>query len=188
MSWEIVTNPFYRDPANIPQYAAVGQITKLKTEVSIGGSVVIGSDSLDLNVTSAWDQTIIWFMYLDPNGGADPYEAESFDVPFSFAIRRRNGKIRLNSKSAGRAWNSPVRDVDLSDWFQRPNPRIRVDVKESDYEVFIDGRKFQTWPKTFGNKNFTHIRYLSYPEDVNPALSRALTVTTYTSIDQVPSV
>lgn len=191
MSWEPIITPFYRDlntPENNVLYATINQITRLNTEVSIGGSVVLESASLNLNVPSSVDSTGISFMYLDPSGGADPYDEENYDVLLSFSIRRRNRQIRLNSKPAHHGWNSPPINVPLSNWFQRPNPRIRVDIRDSDYEVFIDGRNFRTLQKTLGNKNITHIQYWWTPESVEPALSCALTVMTYTSTNQVPSV
>lgn len=191
MSWETVINTFYRDlnnPANNALYAFFNQITTLDTEVSIGGSVVLESAILNLDVPSGGDYTLISFMSLDPSGDADPNNYDHYDVLLAFYIRPRSRQIRLTTKPARRGFNTPARRVPLANWFQRPNPRIRVDVRESDYEVFIDGRNFQTWPKVFGNKNITHIQYTWEPESDEPALSRALTVSTYTSTDQVPSV
>jgi hypothetical protein len=188
-------NPFYRGvntegnnaQNNNIQYLAIDQITKLNTEVSIGGSIVLKSPSLDLTMPSSVDSTGVSFMYFDASSGAEPYDEENYDVVLSFSIRRRSRRIRLNSKPKRGGWHYPD-DVLIDNWFQRPNPQIWVDVRQNDFEVFIDGNRFRTLQKRLGNKNITHVQYWWYPESIEPALSCAIIATTYMSTNQVPPV
>lgn len=169
------------------QYLAWDKIIKLHREVGIGGSIVVESSSLDLTVPNGVDYTKISFMYFDESSGADPHDEENYDVLLSLSIRRRNRIIRLSHKPANGGWQRQE-EVPLDHWLQRPNPLIRVDVRGSDYEIFIDGKPFRTRYKALGNKNITHVQYWSYPDSLPPALSRALAVMTYQSTNDLPAV
>ncbi len=169
-------------------YLPYDQIIKFKTEVSTGGSIVFQSPYLNLDASNQTDSTGISLLYFDNSSSQDPHNEENYHVLLSFSIRRKDRKIRLNSRPARGAWHNQT-DTSLDGWFQGANAHIRVDVRQNDYSVFIDGRSFGTRNKRLGQLNVTHVQYWSYPESMPPALAlRAISATTYnSSIDVITS-
>lgn len=169
-------------------YLPYDQSIKLKTEVGTGGSVVFQSSYLNLDAGNHTDSTGISLLYLDEGSGQDPNDEENYHFLLTFSIRRRERSIWLNSKPAHGGWHNQT-VIPFQGWFQGSNVRIRVDVRQNDYAVFIDGRSFGTRNKNLGQLNVTHVQYWSYPESMPPALSpRAVSVTTYRSSNEVPAI
>lgn len=169
-------------------YLPYDQSIKLKTEVSTGGSIVFQSSYLNLDASNRTDSTGISLLYFDESSGQDPNDEENYQFLFTFSIRRRERSIWLNSKPAHGGWHNQT-VIPLQDWFQGTNVHIRVDVRQNDYSVFIDGRSFRTRNKNLGQLNVTHVQYWSYPVSMPPALApRAISVTTYRSSNEVPAI
>lgn len=159
-------------------YLPYDQIIKFKTEISTGGSIVFQSPYLNLDASNQTDSTGISLLYFDKSSGQDPNNEENHHVLLSFSIRRKDRKIRLNSRPARGAWHKET-DISLHGWFQGTNVRIRVDVRQNDYSVFINGKSLETRSKRLGQLNVTHVQYWSYPGSMPPALApRAISVTT----------
>ncbi|KAI1120171.1 tyrosinase [Nemania abortiva] len=160
----------------------VGKINKLKATVDAGGSIVFSSPSMNLKKPAGDYGTGIALLNWDPNSKADPLDTENYDILLSFVIKSKRESVQLNHKLAGKGYNV-TDEFKPSPWFSE-NPKIRVDIKEGTFEIYIDGRNVRSYKRDI-RKGVTHVHYYSTPSRAEPAMARQITANTYQSTASV---
>ncbi|EGC49733.1 tyrosinase [Histoplasma capsulatum var. duboisii H88] len=171
----------------ITNHVSFDNITQLEEAVPVGGSLVISSSHLNPDIPSRENLTGISLANVDPRS-SNANNHESYDIPVCIIINSRRNLLSYTSKHAGRGF-SALTDLQLpqSQWFQKDNPCIRVDVGADDFVVYVDGRKIQAVERTIKSGNITHVRYWT-SNNKAPALANDITVTTYKQASMIQSV
>ncbi|KAI1177287.1 tyrosinase [Nemania sp. FL0916] len=154
----------------------VAKINKLSEEVSTGGSIVFKSPSMNLQKPTRDNGTGIALLYWDPSSKADPLDTENYDILMSMVIRNKRGVVQCNYKPAGKGYNV-ISEFSPSPWFSS-NPQLRVDIKDSQFDIYVDGRKAYSYNREI-KKNVTHVHYYTAPSRAEPVMAREITANTY---------
>ncbi|KAI0877194.1 tyrosinase [Hypoxylon argillaceum] len=161
----------------------VSKINKLSKEVSAGGSIVFTSPSMNLKKPAGDYGTGIALLNWDPNSTADALDTENYDILLSIVIKSRRGLVQCNHKLAGKGYNL-ISEFTPSPWFSE-RPKIRVDIKEDQLEIYVDGRKVHSYNRAI-KKGVTHVHYYSTPSRAEPVMAREITANTYDNTATVP--
>ena len=156
-------------------------IVKLGEQVPAGGSIVAKSPYMNEPDPDAPTVTGISLMYLDESSGADTHDRENYDISLNLAIRPDIGLIIGSSKAAGHGFTGEDEEIAVDPWFQKESPQIRVDVRQNDFELLVDGRNVGRLTRAFKDKEITHVSYWTIPEENEPVMDRRIEVTAYTS-------
>lgn len=119
----------------------------------------------------------------DPNSTADALDTENYDILLSIVIKSRRGLVQCNHKLAGKGYNL-ISEFTPSPWFSE-RPKIRVDIKEDQLEIYVDGRKVHSYNRAI-KKGVTHVHYYSTPSRAEPVMAREITANTYDNTATVP--
>ncbi|KAJ8126913.1 hypothetical protein O1611_g6723 [Lasiodiplodia mahajangana] len=160
----------------------VGKINKLQKEVPAGGSIVFSSPSMNLRKPGGDYGTGIALLNWDPNSKADPLDSENYDVLLRIVIKSKRESVQLNHKLAGKGADV-IDEFKPSPWFSE-TPKIRVDIKEDKFELYIDGRNVRSHNRAI-KKDVTHVHYYSTPSRAEPVMAREITANTYQSTANV---
>lgn len=98
---------------------------------------------------------------------------DNFDALVSINIIRRLSFIQIQTKAAGDSWER-VRDILFPAWLSGLSLKVRIDVKDTTYEVCLNDTHLCSVENKFGKKGITHVQY-----DVDgdsPALAAQLDV------------
>ncbi|KAI1496872.1 tyrosinase [Biscogniauxia marginata] len=159
---------------DIPVY----KITALREIVSAGGSIVIKSPYINLDIPKRERTTGVALLYLDSQSTADAHDVENYDVLLSVLILSKRRVLQCSSKPAGHGYGR-LTELEPRPWFEKENPQLRIDVKADSFNIFVDGREIKSLDRAIKGKSVTHIRYWTMPGTPEPVLARSLTVTTY---------
>ncbi|GAP85248.1 putative tyrosinase [Rosellinia necatrix] len=163
-------------PAGVGNTITVAKINKLSEEVAVGGSILFKSPTMNQTKPSRETGTGIALLSRDPASSADPLDTENYDIVLSMVIRNTHRVVQCNHKLAGKGYNL-ISEFAPSPWFG-DQPQIRVDVKEGQFEIYVDGRKAHTYPRSI-KKNVTHVHYYSTPSRAEPVMAREIMANTY---------
>ncbi|BCS28232.1 uncharacterized protein APUU_61280S [Aspergillus puulaauensis] len=150
---------------------SVGETLKLNQEVTAGHSITVESPSFDLTAPSRRDRNRVAFINYDDS--SEEIDDDNFDALVSINIIRRLSIIQIQTKAAGDSWER-VRDIFFPAWLSGLSLQIRVDVKDTTYEVYLNDTHLCSVENKFGKKGITHVQY-----DVDgdsPALAAQLDV------------
>ncbi|KAI0855533.1 tyrosinase [Xylaria cubensis] len=155
----------------------VSKINKLSDAVSAGGSIVFTSPSMNMAKAPRDNYgTGIALLNWDPASTADPLDTENYDILLSMVIKTQRRVVQCNHKLAGKAYNL-IKEFSPSSWFSS-SPKIRIDIKEGEFDIYIDGQKVQSYNREI-KKSVTHVHYYSTPSRAEPAMAREITANTY---------
>lgn len=158
-------------------HVSFNNITRLEEAVFVGGSLVITSAYMNLDIPRREKSTSISLMCLDPNF-SNANDLESYDIILCLVIRSKSRVFECSSKQASHGFSLPT-ELQLTPWFQKDEPRIRVDVGTDELVVFVDERRVKAVERNIKRNNITHVRYWTSPQGKDPALAKDITVTTY---------
>ncbi|KAI0466683.1 tyrosinase [Xylaria cf. heliscus] len=161
----------------------VKKINKLSEAVSAGGSIVFTSPSMNLDKPSRDYGTGIALLNWDPASTADPLDTENYDILLSMVIKSQRRMVQCNHKLANRSYNL-IKEFSPSPWFSS-SPQLRIDIKDGDFDIYVDGRKVQSYKREI-KKSVTHVHYYSTPSRAEPVMAREITANTYQNTARVP--
>ncbi|KAL4924110.1 tyrosinase [Aspergillus undulatus] len=147
---------------------------KLEQEISTGRSITVESSGVNLTAPDRRDMNRVVFFNYDVSKGELDLDDDDYDVLVSVNIIRRLANIQIQTKPALESWESKAM-LPFPAWLQGPGLKIRVDVKEGTFEVYLNDNHLYSLPKQFGNKGITHVQYEAEPDP--PALGGQLSVT-----------
>lgn len=124
------------------------------------GSVIVESATAELTPANiSEDSTGFSFMYFDEKSGKNPRDDKNYDILLSVSVRRKDKRLRLNSKPAGGSWHSQ-NEVGLNnDWFKDKPVRIEVQDNGNEWKVLINGTHVGSRNKYITGKAITHVEY-----------------------------
>ncbi|KAI0451980.1 tyrosinase [Xylaria acuta] len=154
----------------------VSKINKLSEAVSAGGSIVFASPSMNLDKPTRDYGTGIALLNWNPASTADPLDTENYDILLSMVIKSQRRVVQCNHKLAGKGYNL-IKEFSPSPWFSS-SPKIRIDIKDGEFDIYVDGRKVQSYNREI-KKSVTHVHYYSTPSRAEPAMAREITANTY---------
>ncbi|KAL6236483.1 hypothetical protein BDW75DRAFT_250041 [Aspergillus navahoensis] len=168
-----------KEPDTPPQPAtpsvSLGQTYKLGKEVTTGQSITITSSDFNLTVPSRRDMNRIVFMHFDESKGE--LDTDNFDALLSINIIRRLSTVQIQTKAAEESWENKEM-IPFPAWLLGllGGLEIRVEVKSSTLELYINGSHLYSLSRQFGSKGITHVMYEARPEEDQPALGAVLHV------------
>lgn len=126
------------------------------------------------------------FLLSLPSGtsGADIHSEESYDVLLSMMLLPKRRVIQCNSKPAHHGFLGDT-EIKPSSWFKEERPELRVDVKDSEWTIWIDGNVVETVKRGIPGKAITHVHYKTVPDGEAPIFARDIVATTYKQTDMV---
>ncbi|KAI1290962.1 tyrosinase [Xylaria venustula] len=154
----------------------VSKINKLSEAVPAGGSIVFTSPSMNLAKPARETGTGIALLNWDPTSTADALDTENYDILLSMVIKNGRRVVQCNHKLAGKGFNL-IKEFSPSPWFGE-RPELRVDIKEDRFDIFVDGRKVESYTREI-KKSVTHVHYYSTPSRAEPVMAREITGNTY---------
>ncbi|KAI0422786.1 tyrosinase [Xylaria grammica] len=154
----------------------VAKINKLTEAVSAGGSIVFTSPSMNLAKPNRETGTGIALLSWDPASQADALDTENYDILLSMVLKNQRRVIQCNHKLAQKSYNL-ITELTPSPWFGE-RPELRVDIKEDQYEIYVDGRKVSSYKRDI-KKSVTHVHYYTTPSRAEPIMARVITGNTY---------
>ncbi|KAI0409928.1 tyrosinase [Xylaria palmicola] len=160
----------------------VSKINELSEPVPVGGSIVFTSPSMDLAKPPRDYGTGIALLSWDPNSKADKLDTENYDILLSIVIKSQRRVVQCNHKLAGKGYNL-IKEFTPSPWFSE-SPKLRVDVKDSEFQIYVDGRNVQSYKREI-KKNVTHVHYYTTPSRASPVMAREITANTYQDTGKV---
>ena len=165
-------------------YVSVNSITPLQEAVSVGGSIVIKSSFIKLDIPRGNADTGIALLYLDASTG-DASDEESFDVLLGMLIKSKLRVLDCNSKQARHGY-AGFKELKPETWFQKDDPKIRIDVGADEFMVYVNGRKVGAVNRMIRRDKVTHVRYWTRPPRAEPVMAKEITVTAYKQTSLVP--
>ncbi|TGJ84363.1 hypothetical protein E0Z10_g4430 [Xylaria hypoxylon] len=154
----------------------VAKINKLLEPVSVGGSIVFTSPSMNLAQPGVETGTGIALLSWDPASKADALDTENYDILVSMVIQNKRRVVECNHKLAGKGYNT-ITKFTPSPWFG-DRPTLRVDIKEDQFEIYVDGQKLSSYKREI-KKSVTHVHYYTTRKRVEPVMAREITGNTY---------
>ncbi|KAK2745949.1 hypothetical protein FQN55_006021 [Onygenales sp. PD_40] len=165
-------------------HLSFNNIIRLEEAVSAGESLVITSQYVNLDIPHRERSTRISLIYVDPSAG-DPNDQDSYDILLHITIWSKRRALECSSKQANYS-PSVSTELQLTPWFQKDDPRIRVDVGADEFVLYVDGRRIQAVKRAIKRGNITHVRYCTLPPRAEPVMARDIKVTTYKQTSLVP--
>lgn len=169
---------------NLPVYI----ITQLNEKIASGSTIIFQSPTVDLaQPRRETIRTGISLLYLPPGtSSAEIHSEESYDVLLSMLLLPKRRVIQCNSKPAHRGF---LHDTEIKprQWFNAEGPELRVDVKDSEWTIWIDGQVVQTVERGIPGKDITHVHYKTVPDGEAPIFARDIVGRTYQRTDMVPA-
>ncbi|KAF4626246.1 hypothetical protein G7Y89_g11918 [Cudoniella acicularis] len=126
----------------------------------------------------------ISLMYLDPSTG-DANDEDSYDLLLKVLIRSRRRVLECSSREAGGGFSKLI-ELKPDPWFQKDNPKLRIDVGANEFVFYVDGKRVGAVNRAVKRGKVTHFKYLIYPPNAESAMGKGVTVTTYKQISLVP--
>jgi hypothetical protein len=170
---------------NLPVYA----ITQLNETITSGSTIVFKSPTVDLaQPRRETVRTGISLLSLPPGtSSADIHSEESYDVLLSMMLLPKRRVIQCNSKPAHHGF---IRDTEFKpgQWFKAEEAELRVDMKDSEWTIWVDGQVVQTVERGIPGKDVTHVYYKTVPDGQAPIFARDIVGTTYEKTAMVPTV
>ncbi|KAI0433855.1 tyrosinase [Xylaria sp. FL1042] len=160
----------------------VSKINKLSEAVSAGGSIVFTSPSMNLAKPARETGTGIALLSWDPASTADAHDTENYDILLSMVIKNGRRVVQCNHKLAGKGYNL-IKEFSPKPWFSE-RPELRVDIKEDRFDIYVDGRKVESYNREI-KKSVTHVHYYSTPSRAEPVMAREITGNTYQDTSRV---
>ncbi|KAJ4347797.1 uncharacterized protein N0V89_009167 [Didymosphaeria variabile] len=169
---------------NLPVYG----ITQLSKTVSNGGTITFKSPTV--NLAQPRRETIRTCVSLlsfpDGTSSADIHSEESYDVLLSIMLLPKRRVIQCNSKPAHRGFQHDT-EIKPSQWFKAEDAVLRVDVKESQWTIWVDGQLVQSVDKGILGKAITHVHYKTAPDGEAPIFARDIVGTIFEQTELVPN-
>jgi hypothetical protein len=169
---------------NLPVYA----ITQLNEAITSGSTIIFKSPTANLaQPRRETVRTGISLLSLPPGTSSeDIHSEESYDVLLSMMLLPKRRVIQCNSKPAHHGY---LRDTEIkpSQWFKAEEAELRVDVKDSEWTIWVDGVEVQTVERGISGKDVTHVYYKTVPDGEAPIFARDIVGTTYERTDMVPT-
>lgn len=154
-----------------------GSFVPLKEAVSVGGTIVITSPFMKVDIPRRETRTGISLLYLD----ASTYhtnDLESYDVLLNLIILSKRQVLACSSKPARHGFGK-LTELKPTSWFQRKDPRIMIDIDADEFVVYVDKERIGTVKRAITKSNVTHVRYFTLPVRVESVMAKDIKVTMY---------
>jgi hypothetical protein len=112
----------------------------------------------------------------DSASRADPLDTENYDILLSMVIKSQRRVVQCNHRLTGKGYNL-MKEFSPSPWFSS-SPKIRIDIKEGEFEIYVDERKVQSYNREI-KKSVTHVHYYSTLSRAEPVMAREIMANIY---------
>jgi hypothetical protein len=124
-------------------------------------------------VLDHWETgTGIALLHWYSGSSADPFDTENYDILLSMVIKSQRRVMQCNHKLAGKGYDR-ITEFAPSPWFSE-KPQLSVDITDDQFEIYIDGRKVQSYSRSI-KKSVTHVHYYCTPSRAGPLMAREIT-------------
>ncbi|KAL2855950.1 hypothetical protein BJY01DRAFT_242889 [Aspergillus pseudoustus] len=158
-------------------YAFVNNKVAFREPVPTGGSIFLTAPSIRLDITLQKTESVIDFLSLSSATGQEEIE-DSFDVPLQISVNRADRVLECKSKQAYGGYGART-ELKPAPWFRVSDPVIRVDIKENEFVVSVNGRRAGSVRRAIRTPSVTHLTYWTISSAMAPPMGDMLTVSTY---------